>query len=675
MNDIIQLLPDSVANQIAAGEVIQRPASVVKELMENAIDAGATSLQVILKDAGRTLIQVIDNGKGMSMTDARMAFERHATSKIRKVDDLFSLQTMGFRGEALASIAAIAQVELRTRREEDEVGSLVCISGGEVEKQEAVSCPVGSNFQVKNIFFNVPARRKFLKSNQTELSNIITEFERVALVNPNISFSLFHNDNEILNLPATNLRQRIINTFGKSLNQQLLSVEVDTTMISVSGYIGRPEGARKKNALQYFFVNGRYMRHPYFHKAVMQSYEQLIPSGEQPNYFLYFNVDPANIDVNIHPTKTEIKFENETFLWQIISATVKEALGKFSVVPSIDFDMVDAPDIPVFNNENNAIQPPKPQFDSSYNPFQQSSSSKSYQPSTGSSRKADPDWQKLYGGDSAQAFSSGATSFASASNSDVVEFEGDPDYFHTDAVFPSSTVFPSAASDDEPVEMVDVDVVPAAPASFESKIASAPVSSAMSSMFGSAKNADGEHYQFKGKYILTSVKSGLMMIDQHRAHLRVLFDQYMENIASKKGVSQGVLFPEMITFSPADVPVLESILDDLHFLGFDLNNMGGCTYAINGIPAGIEGIDIPGLLHTMVDTAKEKGRDVKSDIHEMIALSLAEVAAIPYGQLLTMDEMEKLIDDLFATGSPNYTPNGKLILSVISNDDIAKLFK
>ncbi|MEG0949212.1 MAG: DNA mismatch repair endonuclease MutL [Bacteroidales bacterium] len=670
MNDIIQLLPDSVANQIAAGEVIQRPASVVKELMENAIDAGATSLQVILKDAGRTLIQVIDNGKGMSMTDARMAFERHATSKIRKADDLFSLQTMGFRGEALASVAAIAQVELRTRREEDEIGTALFISGSEVERQEAVSCPVGSSFQVKNIFFNVPARRKFLKSNQTELSNIISEFERIALVNPNISFSLFHNENEVLNLPATNLRQRIINIFGKSLNQQLLTVEVDTTMISVSGYIGRPEAARKKNALQYFFVNGRYMRHPYFHKAVMQSYEQLIPSGEMPNYFLYFNVDPANIDVNIHPTKTEIKFENETFLWQIISATVKEALGKFSAVPSIDFDMADAPEIPVFKTET--VQPPQPQFNSSYNPFQQNKGT-IQQPST--NRRPDPDWQKLYGGDSAQAFSSGSsTSGFTESLADFpeslpgadVEFEGDPDYFHTDAVFPSS------AEDDNSFAGV-------APTSFESQITSDPVSSSMSSsmslVFGNAKNADGEHYQFKGKYILTSVKSGLMMIDQHRAHLRVLFDQYMENITNKQGISQGVLFPEMITFAPADVPVLEGILDDLHFLGFDLNNMGGCTYAINGIPAGIEGLDVSNLLHSMVDTAREKGRDIKTDIHELIALSLAEVAAIPYGQLLNMDEMEKLIDDLFASSSPNYTPDGKLILSVISNDEVAKRFK
>ncbi|MGL4292057.1 MAG: DNA mismatch repair endonuclease MutL [Bacteroidales bacterium] len=670
MNDIIQLLPDSVANQIAAGEVIQRPASVIKELMENAIDAGATNIQVILKDAGRTLIQVIDNGKGMSMTDARMAFERHATSKIRKADDLFSLQTMGFRGEALASIAAIAQVELRTRREEDEVGSSLSISGGEVEKQEPVSCSVGSNFQVKNIFFNVPARRKFLKSNQTELSNIISEFERVALVNPNISFSLFHNENEVLNLPATNMRQRIINIFGKSLNQQLLSVEVDTTLISVSGYIGRPEAARKKNALQYFFVNGRYMRHPYFHKAVMQSYEQLIPSGEMPNYFLYFNIDPANIDVNIHPTKTEVKFENETFLWQIISAAVKEALGKFSAVPSIDFDMADAPEIPVYKQE--VVQPPKPQFNSSYNPFQQSQPVNPFK-STGSSRTVDPNWQKLYGGDTARAFSAGGADFSEQNefaDEQLVdapsEFEGDPDYFHTDTPFPSAVTI---SEDDIPEQ---------ATASFGSEISTEAVSSSLSTtptVFGKAKNADGVHYQLKTKYILTSVKSGLMMIDQHRAHLRVLFDQYMENITNKQGVSQGVLFPEMVTFSPADVPVLESVLQDLHFLGFDLNNMGGCTYSINGIPAGIEGIDVTSLLHSMVDTAREKGRDVKTDMHELIALSLAEIAAIPYGQELNMDEMEKLIDDLFASPQPNYTPDGKPILSVFTNDEITKRFK
>ncbi|MEG1616619.1 MAG: DNA mismatch repair endonuclease MutL [Bacteroidales bacterium] len=711
MSDIIQLLPDSVANQIAAGEVIQRPASVVKELMENAIDAGATSVQVILKDAGRTLIQVIDNGKGMSMTDARMAFERHATSKIRKADDLFALQTMGFRGEALASIAAIAQVELRTRREEDELGTSIRISGTEVENQESIATPVGSSFLVKNIFYNVPARRKFLKSNQTELSNIISEFERIALVNPKVSFTLHHNDNEVLNLPATIVRQRIINTFGKSLNQQLLTVEVDTALISVTGYIGRPEAARKKNALQYFFVNGRYMRHPYFHKAIMQSYEKLIPQGEQPNYFLYFTIDPANIDVNIHPTKTEIKFENESFLWQIICAAVKEALGKFSAVPSIDFDMADAPDIPVHKSEG--IQPPKPKFDSGYNPFQKQASAS----------RVDPNWQKMYGGfqsASDTGASHGFNPFDTTSDFETQseftpeetfnqQFQGDPDYFHTDTAFPDEkepiSHLSAASLSGELIESkissspfhgeVIESKISAVPfqgevietqisaASFpeepsESKFSSAIISSGEPSsakIFSTSETGGSQHYQFKGKYILTSVKSGLMMIDQHRAHVRVLFDRYMENIVSKKGVSQGVLFPEMLTFAPADVPILEEILEDLQFLGFDLNNMGGCTYAMNGIPAGIEGLDVSSLIHGMIDTAKQKGRDVKTDLHEITALSLAEAAAIPYGEVLNMDEMENLIDDLFASSSPNNTPDGKLILSVITNDEIGKRFK
>lgn len=338
MSDIIRLLPDSVANQIAAGEVIQRPASVIKELVENAIDAGAQHVDVLVVDAGKTSIQVIDDGKGMSETDARLSFERHATSKIREAADLFALHTMGFRGEALASIAAVAQVELRTRMEGEELGTMLTISGSKVEGQEAVSCPKGSSFSVKNLFFNVPARRKFLKSNQTELSNILTEFERIVLVNPEVSFTLHHNGAELFNLPALQLRQRIMGVFGKKINQELLSLDVDTTMVRVSGFVGKPETARKKGARQYFFVNGRYMRHPYFHKAIMDAYEQLVPVGEQVSYFIYFEVDPANIDVNIHPTKTEIKFENEQAIWQILAAAVKETLGKFNAVPSIDFD-------------------------------------------------------------------------------------------------------------------------------------------------------------------------------------------------------------------------------------------------------------------------------------------------------------------------------------------------
>ena len=374
MSDIIHLLPDSVANQIAAGEVIQRPASVIKELVENAIDAEAQEIHVLVTDAGKTCIQVIDDGKGMSETDARLAFERHATSKIRQAADLFALRTMGFRGEALASVAAVAEVELKTRMANEELGTRIVIAGSKVESQEAVSCPKGSNFSIKNLFFNIPARRKFLKANSTELSNILTEFERIALVHPEVAFYLYSNDTELLNLPAMPLRQRILAVFGKKLNQHLLSVDVDTTMVKVSGFVAKPETARKKGAHQYFFVNGRYMRHPYFHKAVMDAYEQLIPAGEQISYFIYFDVDPANIDVNIHPTKTEIKFENEQAIWQIVSAAVKESLGKFNAVPSIDFDTEGMPDIPAFD-QTRPIEPPKVHYNSDFNPFKTSSAS------------------------------------------------------------------------------------------------------------------------------------------------------------------------------------------------------------------------------------------------------------------------------------------------------------
>ena len=370
MSDIIHLLPDSVANQIAAGEVIQRPASVIKELVENALDAGATDVQIIVKDAGRTLIQVIDNGKGMSATDARLAFERHATSKIRSADDLFALQTMGFRGEALASIAAVAQVELKTRRAEDEVGTHIAISGSTFEHQSVISCPIGSIFSVKNIFFNVPARRKFLKSNNVEWNNILTEFERIALVNPDVAFKVIHNDNTVINLAASSVRQRIVSLMGKVLNTQLIPVEVETSLIRISGFVGNPDAAKKRGAAQFFFVNDRYMRHPYFNKAVIHCYEQLLPAGEMPPYFLYFSVDPSTIDVNIHPTKTEIKFENEQPIWQIIMAAVKEALGKHNAVPSIDFDTLDAPDIPIFVSQSTSTpQPPKINFNADYNPF------------------------------------------------------------------------------------------------------------------------------------------------------------------------------------------------------------------------------------------------------------------------------------------------------------------
>ena len=623
MSDIIQLLPDSVANQIAAGEVIQRPASVIKELVENAVDAKASSIQVILKDAGRTLIQVIDNGKGMSATDARLAFERHATSKIKVADDLFSLHTMGFRGEALASIAAIAQVELRTKRKEDEMGTLITLAASTVESQECVSCPTGSNFCVKNIFYNVPARRKFFKSNQVELSNIINEFERIALINPEVSFILKHNDNELFNLQPGNFRQRIVSIYGKGMNQQLLPLEIETSLIKISGYIGKPEAARKRNALQYFFVNGRYMRHPYFHKAVMQSYEQLIPVGEMPNYFINFTVEPSQIDVNIHPTKTEIKFENEQAIWQIISATVKEALGKFSAVPSIDFDMTDAPDIPIFQ-KNNPVAPPKSNFNPSYNPFKMSTG--------GNSRRPDFDWNKLYAG-----FTSGQVPVAGKEE--------------------ESEIFASAIDreDDELSE--------------ESLIVQSVIST------DNMGDTGGSFMQIRGRYILTNVKSGLMIVDQYRAHVRILFDRYMSCIQAKQGVSQRTLFPEIIQLTTAQVAILQNIMADLQFLGFDLSDMGNNAYSVNGIPSGIEGVNIETLIWNMLETATEKGRDVKADIHERLALSLAEAAAIPYGQVLSSLEMEQLVGDLLASVMPNYTPDGKTVISILSNDEITKRFK
>lgn len=625
MSDIIRLLPDSVANQIAAGEVIQRPASVIKELVENAVDAGAKHIDVLVTDAGKTSIQVIDDGKGMSETDARLAFERHATSKIREAADLFALRTMGFRGEALASIAAVAQVELRTCLEGEDLGTSLCIAGSKVESQETVACPKGSNFQVKNLFFNVPARRKFLKSNQTELSNILTEFERIALVNPEVSFTLHHNGTEMLNLPAIQLKQRIMGVFGKKINQELLSVEVDTTMVRISGFVGRPETSRKKGARQYFFVNGRYMRHPYFHKAVMDAYEQLVPTGEQVSYFLYFDIEPSNIDVNIHPTKTEIKFENEQAIWQILSAAIKESLGRFNAVPSIDFDTEGMPDIPAFEHSPySGIQMPKTTYNPEYNPFASSSSGSSYtrqQDTTG--------WERFYEGLEQTSSPAVATTYPE-----------DGDYYVEQPVEESgNTTWYSQAEE---------------PASVETS---------------------SRHYQYKGRFILTSVKSGLMVIDQQRAHVRILYDRYLAQIAARQGASQGMLFPDIVQFSASEIPVLQSILEDLSYLGFELTDLGGGSYAINGVPAGIEGLRPTDLVQNMVQTALEKGCKVKEEVQGMLALSLAKAAAIATGQVLSNEEMDHLVDGLLTSASPNYTPDGKTALVVIKEDELEKLFK
>ena len=604
MSDVIHLLPDSVANQIAAGEVIQRPASVIKELVENSVDAGATTIHVVVVDAGRTMIQVIDDGKGMSETDARLSFERHATSKISQADDLFALHTMGFRGEALASIAAVSHVELQTRREEDEVGTCIRIAGSKVVSQEPVSCPVGSNFKIENLFFNVPARRKFLKSNATELSNILTAFERIVLVYPNIHFTLHHNGTEMLNLKAGSLRQRISDVFGRQYSQDLLPVEVHTAMSAITGFVSKPEGARKKSGHDYFFVNGRYMKHPYFHKAVVTAYDRLIPEGMQVPYFLYFEVEPADIDVNIHPTKTEIKFENEQAIWQILTAAVRDALGKFCEVPAIDFDTQGSPDIPLYD-PSRQVAPPQPRYNPDYNPFKKET-------------PVPKNWETLY-----DDLEKGQSFMPTPEEGEMFGPIAEP----TDDIQTPETIL----SEKSP-----------------------------------------SHYQYKGKYLMTAVKSGLMIIDQHRADIRIRYDHYMEQMAGHTAHTQKLLFPEVVQFVPSDAVLLEKLLPELANLGFDLSDLGGNSYAVNGIPTGIDGLDPVRLLRQLVDDSGTLASQVAS-LNSQLALSLARHAAIPYGQLLNNDEIENVINQLFSCSNVNYTPDGKAILCILPQTDIEQL--
>jgi DNA mismatch repair protein MutL len=608
MSDIIQVLPDSVANQIAAGEVIQRPASVIKELVENAVDAGADTINVVVVDAGRTSIQVIDNGKGMSETDARLSFERHATSKIRKADDLFDLHTMGFRGEALASIAAVAQVTLKTRMATDEIGTQINISGGKVLSQVPVSCPVGCNFSVENLFYNVPARRKFLKSNTTELNNILQAFERIVLVNPGIHFTLHSNGVEVFNLRASNLRQRIVDIFGKRFNQDILPVDVETTVCKITGFVGKPESSKKKGAHQYLFANGRYMKHPYFHKAVQGAFERLIPVGEQVPYFIYLEVNPENIDVNIHPTKTEIKFEDEQTIWQILIAAVKEAIGKFNDVPSIEFDTQGKPDIPVFNPTAPDVTVPKVDYDPQYNPFKPTSRSSSFKTSVPS------EWTELYAG-----------------------------MQHPQK---EQNLFGETQESSEDDIMTSTSII-------EEK---SPV-----------------HYQYKGQYIMTAVKSGLMIIDQHRAHVRILYEGYLRQMEEKKGNSQKLLFPEVVQLAPSDSVILDNLMTEMERVGFDLSDLGNGSYAINGIPAELEGVDMNVLLHQVVASAKESSAKIGDDIYQSLALCLAQHAAIPYGQILGNDEMDNLVNTLFGCSNVNYTPDGKVIICILKQKEIDQL--
>ena len=602
MESKVRVLSQQVASQIAAGEVVSRPASVVKELVENAVDAGADNIRVILTDAGRTLIQVIDNGCGMNSVDARTAFERHATSKIRESDDLFSLTTFGFRGEALPSIAAVAQVELRTRTADSETGTAITIKASEIEKEEPCVCPVGSSFTVRNLFYNVPARRKFLKSNQTEFGHVLNEIERVALAHPEVAFELTHQNEQVLSLPASAIKQRIVNLFGRKMNEALLPVEVETSVVKVSGFCSNLDSVKGKGAKQFFFVNGRYMRHPYFHKAVLSAYEGLVPESEQPSYFLFLNVPPETIDVNIHPTKTEIKFQDEQVIWKILMAAVKETVGRFEEMPTIDFNTTDMPDIPIYDASRPVTQP-KVSYNPDFNPFSGSRSE------TGQSRSNRENWSKLYG--------------------DAIE------------------------------RKVNDGAIPFTP---------------MSETFVKPEEEKIRPYQFADRFILVPSDQGLMIIDQHRAHLRVLYDRFMADAAGHAAASQGLLFPEMFQLSASDAAMFADLKPRFAALGFDLSDMGRGAIAVQGVPSGMEGQDYERLITDMIADLRINPTHEEDRQLESMALAMARKAAIPAGRRLSDDEMQELVRSLKACSMPSRTPDAKTIYVIKSEEEISKWF-
>ena len=612
MSDIIQLLPDSVANQIAAGEVIQRPASVVKELTENAVDAKADSITINIKDAGRTLIQVIDNGIGMSDTDARLSFERHSTSKIKNADDLFAISTMGFRGEALASIAAISHVELKSRQNESELGTQIQIEGSKVLSQEPTSCAKGTNFSIKNLFYNVPARRKFLKSNTTEFGHILAEFQRIALANPELEFKLYHNDSEIFILPKGNVRQRVVSIFGKRINQNLITIESNTSIIKIRGFIGKPECARKKSGEQFFFINRRYMRSAYFNKAIIKAYEQILQPETVPAYFLYLEAEPSTIDVNIHPTKTEIKFEDQQAIWQILHSAVKQALGKNNIVPSIDFDKEQGFDIPVLSKDTE-IKKPRIDIDPTFNPFEKNKSfQKNPKSSAISLEKENLDnWDKLYDG-----------------------FEKEPQ---------QQNDFSFVSNENNQQSIIDPDI-------------------------------SDKYFHFKNKYILTHVKSGLMIIDQKRAHERILFEKFLQSLSEQSIVSQKSLYPKTIELDAKDHALLMEIKSDLQNLGFDIDDFGGNSIVVNGMPVDSSNQEPEQIIDKFLNEYISGEVDAKIQAKEKIAKSLAKASAISSNQKLTFEEMREMVDLLFACQNPNYSPFGKLIVSIIKTDELDKRF-
>ncbi len=617
-SDVIRLLPDSVANQIAAGEVIQRPASVIKELVENAVDAGATAIQIILKDAGRTLIQVVDNGCGMSPTDARMAFERHATSKISSATDLYSLHTMGFRGEALPSVAAVAQIDLRTMRHDDTIGTRLLISESKFESQEPASCVPGTNLMVKNIFFHMPARRKFLKKDSVELSHILREFERLALVNTNIDFTLIHNDVTLHQFRAGTLKQRIGALFGKNLESQIAPVSTETSLVKIDGFIGLPRFAKKRGAQQFLFVNGRNMRHPFFHKAIMKCFEQLVAPDAQPSYFINFEVDPSTIDVNIHPQKHEIKFEHEQAIWQILEAAVRETLGKTQAAGALDFDFNDAPEIPVFDPETEAGVP-KMEIDEDFNPFKTESS---YSSNSGNRRSASDN--------------GGISWRPSAMNRPTQDWGKLYESFSTRRESAYNQAANAAISDD--------------------------------SLFAPEVNAP-TCMQFHNSYIVTGSHSGLMVISQRRAHIRILFERYSAMLADGQMASQTLIFPENLEISSSQSALLSGLLPSLEKMGFGLTPDSPTQWSIKAVPAPLEGVNPAELLVSLIAEA-ENTHDAGLALARPLAAAMARGAAVKASQTLSAKETETIVADLFRCAEPSYTPDGLPVMTVFSTEDI-----
>ncbi|MBN2174771.1 MAG: DNA mismatch repair endonuclease MutL [Bacteroidales bacterium] len=611
MPDVIHLLPDSVANQIAAGEVIQRPASAVKELLENAIDAGADEISLVIKDAGKTLIQVIDNGCGMSETDARMAFERHATSKIQEANDLFAIRTLGFRGEALASIAAIAQVELKSKRTEDELGTCINIAASQVKKQEPCAGQNGTSISIKNLFFNIPARRKFLKSNTTELRHIIDEFHRVTLVNPEIKFSFFNENRPLFTLGKANMKQRIVALMGQAYNSRLIPVSQDSDVINISGFIGKPEFARKTRGEQFFFVNGRFIKHPYLNHAVDNAYKELITGDSFPSYFIFFTIDPKEIDINIHPTKTEVNFQNNQVIYAILGSTIKQSLGKFSITPSIDFDSEPSIDFSKISL-NKSASTPTIKINPDYNPFETKNNQKEF-PKQKS--KTTDNWEKLYPGIDLLPKSSEQDERTPAGNS--ISFMG--------------------------VEPED-------------------------------KKTSETLYQLHNRFIIATVKSGLMVINKQRAYEKILYERFLTSLESGKSSSQQLLFPSTINFSQGDLEILHEIENELKMIGFDFETFGKNTIIINGAPSGVNNSEIGDVLESIIENTKRNLKEIKIDKKINLAKSMAAKLAPRYGKTLQESELRSLIDRLFACRAPEYTPDGKPVLRIITMDELEQKF-